>query len=182
MRNLTAAARTAIIIIGLLFSACKGGTADDQNVSANTTQSHPKMSKADMSCPRTKVALQFKDAVLATGGTIEPIHTKDGLAVLATAPTDDGAARIRAAAQAYLQQSLQVTNSKAAPAKLSASCSEIIGALKSGTVVESTADTQKGTLLSISTTDSRLVDLLQTGDCCKFCTCPTTNWRCAGCC
>jgi hypothetical protein len=183
IRKLAAAANSAIIVIGLIMSSCSAGTNNNQSATASSAKSHAKMSRADMSCPRTPVALQFKDAVLASGGTIEPIHTRDGLAVLATAPSADGTARIRAAAQAYLQQSQQVTTAQAAPtAKLSASCSQVLAALQAGTVVESTADTEKGTLLSISTSDPRLVQLLQQGDCCKFCTCPSTNWRCAGCC
>ena len=188
MKILPAAAFAALITVALGLGSCTDADNRDRQSAANSGNTHEAgnaqevMSRADANCPRTQVADRFKAAVLASHGQIEPIHTSDGLAVLATTENPQDIERVRAAAQSYLRESRQLDAAATSNAEMSASCREILGAVEAGTVRESAAETEKGVLLSISTTDTRMSGLLQRDNCCQFCVCPSTNHRCAGCC
>jgi hypothetical protein len=132
--------------------------------------------KPDTSCPRYEVAANLKKAVATTQGAIEPIHIPDGLAVLATANTPAGVKSIQTAAKQYL-----TAMQKAAPGGGS-HCATVMKALKGGQIKESVTMTEKGVLITLITRDANLKKVLQQGNCCDYCICPTRVTRCAGCC
>ena len=133
--------------------------------------------KPDTSCPRYEVAQKFKQAVVANQGEIEPIHIPEGLAIFATAKTVEQVTAIQTAAKQYL-----AANRMLVPDNKSTPCWVALRAIKEGMITENVTPTEKGVLITLITRDARLREVLQQGNCCQYCICPSTVTRCAGCC
>ena len=134
-------------------------------------------SKPDTSCPRYQVVQEFKQAVMSNDGEIEPIHISDGLAILATAKTLAQAKMIQAAAKQYIAATQKLT-----PENKRTPCWIALKAIKEGQISESATPTERGVLVTLVTRDASLREVLQQGNCCQYCICPSTNARCQGCC
>ena len=145
--------------------------------SAGPVLAQMQMTKSDTTCPRYAIAANLKAVVAANKGVVEPVHTPDGIAVVATAPTDAGVKAIQAAAAKY-----QADMSKAPVAGGGPNCVAVMRAVSGGQVKESVMTTSNGALILISTGDQNLRDVIQKGNCCDYCVCPSTNHRCSGCC
>jgi hypothetical protein len=146
------------------------------SLSATTVMAQIQRMKPDTSCPRYNIAANLKKLVAANQGAIEPIHIPDGLAVLATANTAAGVKAIQAAAKSYMRDM-----QKAVPAGGS-QCASVMKAVNAGQIKEAVTTTEKGVLITLITRDKNLKTVLQQGNCCDYCICPSTVTRCSGCC
>ena len=134
--------------------------------------------KLDPKCPRDQAIMAFQKVVKANGGAIDTVHTKNGLIVLVTAPTEKGAKAIQSAAAQYDAAAQKVMASKE---NVDAHCLELLRLVQQGQVSAETDNIGAGVMFVYTANDASKTVTVQ-DDCCKWCVCPTTNYRCAHCC
>ncbi|MDP9267082.1 MAG: hypothetical protein M3P27_01995 [Acidobacteriota bacterium] len=156
-----------IVVAALLLTALSPVAVADKKI------------KLDPTCKRDQSIMAFQKTIKANGGAIDTIHLKNGLIVLVTARSAKAAKAIQAAAADYRTQEDKAAGEKGN--SLDPHCQTLLRLMQQGTVTAETHNIAEGVMLVYLTADPGTVVTIQ-DDCCKWCTCPSSNWRCSGCC
>lgn len=133
---------------------------------------------ADAACPRDVLIKDVQATIKKSGGTIEPVHLKDGIAIVVTAKSASAVKSVHKAVDVYLAR-----RAKYAAPPSGDSCVSLMKSVAAKQLSEQAEKTSTGALLLYGTSDSTLVAKLHKDDCCNWCVCPAgTVTSCQRCC
>lgn len=133
---------------------------------------------AGAACPRDVLIKDIQATIKKSGGTIEPVHLKDGIAIVVTAKSANGIKAVHKAVDAYLAKRPKYVSPPSGDY-----CASIMKAVAAKQLSEQTEKTSTGALLLYATPDSVLVAKLHKDDCCSWCVCPAGSvTSCTRCC
>ncbi len=133
---------------------------------------------ANPPCPRDVLIKEIQATIKKSGGTIEPVHFKDGIAIVITTKSADAIKTVHKSVDAY-----QAKRAKHAAPAADGYCASLMKAVAAKQLTEQTEKTSTGALLLYGTADQMLVSKLHKDDCCNWCVCPAgTVTSCARCC
>ena len=132
----------------------------------------------DTTSARLRATNDLKEAVKKNGATMEPIHTKDGIAVVVS--TGD-AAKLKAIQEAGDQYAS--ASAKIGTTSEHGNMTFVVQRIGGKTITQQVQKTSTGLLIILSSNDAATVEWLQTSGCCDYCVCPAgTVTHCAQCC
>lgn len=133
---------------------------------------------ANPPCPRDALIKEVQAAIKKSGGTIEPVHLKDGIAIVITTKSADAIKAVHKSVDAY-----QAKRAKYVAPASDSYCVSMMKAIAAKQLTEQTGKTSTGALLLYGTADQMLVSKLHKDDCCNWCVCPAgTVTSCTRCC
>ncbi len=133
---------------------------------------------AGAGCPRDVLIKDIQATIKKSGGTIEPVHLKDGIAIVVTTKSASAVKAVHKSVDAYLAK----RTGYAAPSAGN-SCASIMKSVAAKQLSEQAEKTSTGALLLYGTSDNALVEKLHKDDCCNWCVCPAGSvTSCARCC
>jgi hypothetical protein len=133
--------------------------------------------KSNTWCTRDKAIAGFVQAVRSQGGTVDSVHLKGGMAVVASASTSDAVKAIQDRAATYIAEQKDFKDSS-----LDEHCRAMLRAIKESKIDYELVNTASGVLFVFLARDSSSLPIIL-GDCCDWCVCPAgTHTGCARCC
>ena len=121
---------------------------------------------------------KFKESVNSVGGSIEPVDFTRGIVVLVTGNDKTQIESIQRTTQEYGDQEKKGFSDS----ELCQNCVKLFKAFRDNKAKKEFMMTEKGASIVINYNIDDWTTLYPLSPCCDYCICPSSNWRCSGCC